>query len=241
VLGRSPFELSDSSKINPRCSQRLREPQERKKRHEGNTPQIQTSAGSSKSPIRRGHESAIVPPLVPERRSARSVTPQMVGAGPVEPGRRDAPMLLRVHVIEARGLPAIYLNGSSDLYVRLQLGHRRPRATTVVNRSLSPVWDEEFGFLVGDVAEELVISVLNEDRFFSKDFLGRVRVPLTAIMETEDLSLGTAWYPLQPRKGGKFRRKRRGTPPCMYPTFPILHCLGSLISSPYLLALRLLL
>ncbi|GJN19266.1 hypothetical protein PR202_gb06522 [Eleusine coracana subsp. coracana] len=134
----------------------------------------------------------------------------MAGAGPVEPGRRDAPMLLRVNVIEARGLPAIYLNGSSDPYVRLQLGRRRPRATTVVKRSLSPVWDEEFGFLVGDVTEELVVSVLNEDRFFSTDFLGRVRVPLTAIMETEDLSLGTAWYQLQPRKGGKFRRKRRG-------------------------------
>ncbi|KAL6628972.1 hypothetical protein ACP70R_028737 [Stipagrostis hirtigluma subsp. patula] len=127
-----------------------------------------------------------------------------------EPGRRDAPMLLRVHVIEARGLPAIYLNGSSDPYVRLQLGRRRARATTVVKRSLSPVWDEEFGFLVGDVAEELVVSVLNEDRFFSNDFLGRVRVPLTAIMETEDLSLGTAWYQLQPRSGSKFRRKRRG-------------------------------
>ncbi|CAL5059677.1 unnamed protein product [Urochloa decumbens] len=130
--------------------------------------------------------------------------------GRAEPGHHDAPMLLRVHVIEARGLPAIYLNGSSDPYVRLQLGQRRPRATTVVKRSLSPVWDEEFGFLVGDVAEELVISVLNEDRFFGSEFLGRVRLPLTAIMETDDLSLGTRWYPLQPRSSSKFRRKRRG-------------------------------
>ncbi|PVH65787.1 hypothetical protein PAHAL_1G076600 [Panicum hallii] len=130
--------------------------------------------------------------------------------GRAEPGHHDAPMLLRVHVMEARGLPSIYLNGSSDPYVRLQLGRRRPRATTVVKRSLSPVWDEEFGFLVGDVAEELVVSVLNEDRFFGAEFLGRVRLPLTAIMETDDLSLGTKWYQLQPRSGGKFRRKRRG-------------------------------
>ncbi|KAL6888307.1 hypothetical protein ACP4OV_009333 [Aristida adscensionis] len=133
-----------------------------------------------------------------------------MAARPAEPGRREAPMLLRVHVIEARGLPAVQLSGSSDPYVRLQLGRRRARATTVVKRSLSPVWDEEFGFLVGDVAEELVVSVLNEDRFFGTDFLGRVRVPLAAIMETEDLSLGTAWYQLQPRSGGKFTRKRRG-------------------------------
>ncbi|TVU32951.1 hypothetical protein EJB05_24716, partial [Eragrostis curvula] len=126
-------------------------------------------------------------------------------ARPAEPGRRDAPMLLRVHVIEARGLPAIYLNGSSDPYVRLQLGRPPPQGDHGGEAEPQP----RFGFLVGDVAEELVVSVLNEDRFFSSDFLGRVRVPLAAIMETEDLSLGTAWYQLQPRKGGKFRRKKR--------------------------------
>ncbi|XP_048538555.1 C2 and GRAM domain-containing protein At1g03370-like [Triticum urartu] len=125
-----------------------------------------------------------------------------------ELAQRSAPMRLCVHVLEARGLPAIYLNGSSDPYVRLQLGRRRAK-TTVVKRSLSPVWDEEFGFLVADVAEDLVVSVLNENRFFSTDFLGRVKVPLSAILETEDHSLATAWYQLQP-KSSKFRSKKRG-------------------------------
>uniref|UniRef100_A0ACD5YNW5 Uncharacterized protein n=1 Tax=Avena sativa TaxID=4498 RepID=A0ACD5YNW5_AVESA len=125
-----------------------------------------------------------------------------------EPAQRSAPMRLCVHVLEARGLSAIYLNGSSDPYVRLQLGMRRAK-TTVVKRSLSPIWDEEFGFLVADVAEDLVVSVLNEDRYFSTDFLGRVRVPLADILETEDHSLGTAWYQLQP-KSSKSRRKKRG-------------------------------
>jgi Ca2+-dependent lipid-binding protein len=125
-----------------------------------------------------------------------------------EPAQRSAPMRLCVHVLEARGLSAIYLNGTSDPYVRLQLGRRRAK-TTVVKRSLSPSWDEAFGFLVASVAEELVVSVLNEDRYFSTDFLGRVRMPLSAILETEDHSLGTAWYQLQP-KSGKSRRKKRG-------------------------------
>ncbi|KAF8769645.1 hypothetical protein HU200_006245 [Digitaria exilis] len=153
-----------------------------------------------------------ISPLLLRRRSPKMARPPAAAGPPgrAEPDHHDAPMLLRVHVIEARGLPAIYLNGYSDPYVRLQLGRRRPRATTVVKRSLSPVWDEEFGFLVGDVAEELVVSVLNEDRFFGAEFLGRVRLPLTTIMETEDLSLGTKWYQLQPRSAGKFRRKRRG-------------------------------
>ncbi|KAF0935316.1 hypothetical protein E2562_032028 [Oryza meyeriana var. granulata] len=125
-----------------------------------------------------------------------------------EPGSRgSAPMRLCVHVVEARGLPAAYLSGYSDPYVRLQLGRRRAK-TTVVKRCLSPMWDEDFGFLVGDVAEELVVSVLNEEGYFGGGFLGRVKVPLAAVMEAEGLSLGTAWYQLQP-KGGRFRRKRR--------------------------------
>nr|CAB3449242.1 unnamed protein product [Digitaria exilis] len=202
--------------------------------HGINASRIQTVAGgnppplaSSKSPnstevwqITRHFSTEVAnhPPFLDLSSSSSSTLPApkmarpAAAAGPpgrMEPDHHDAPMLLRVHVIEARGLPAIYLNGYSDPYVRLQLGRRRPRATTVVKRSLSPVWDEEFGFLVGDVAEELVVSVLNEDRFFGAEFLGRVRLPLTTIMETEDLSLGTKWYQLQPRSGGKFRRKRR--------------------------------
>ncbi|CAM0946268.1 unnamed protein product [Alopecurus aequalis] len=132
----------------------------------------------------------------------------MAAVPPPEPAQRSAPMRLCVHVVEARGLSAIYLNGSSDPYVRLQLGRRRAK-TTVVKRSLCPIWDEEFGFLVADVAEDLVVSVLNEDRYFSTDFLGRIRVPLSAILETEDHSLGTAWYQLQ-SKSSKSKGKKRG-------------------------------
>ncbi|XP_073000671.1 C2 and GRAM domain-containing protein At1g03370-like isoform X1 [Typha latifolia] len=117
-------------------------------------------------------------------------------------------MRLFIHVIEARNLPSIYLNGSSDPYVRLQLGKRRSK-TTVVKKSLNPLWDEEFSFLVGDLKEELIISVLNEDKYFNNDFLGWVRIPLLTIVDTADLSLGTAWYQLQ-SKSKKSKNKKRG-------------------------------
>ncbi|XP_006656227.1 C2 and GRAM domain-containing protein At1g03370-like [Oryza brachyantha] len=121
---------------------------------------------------------------------------------------RVAPMKLLVRVVEARGLPAAHVNGTSDPFVKLQLGKRRAK-TAVARRSLSPVWDEEFSFLVGDIAEELVVSVLNEDKYFSNDLLGKVTVPLADVMETDDLSLGTAWYQLQP-KSKKSKKKPRG-------------------------------
>ena len=125
-----------------------------------------------------------------------------------ESARRVTPMKLLVRVVEARGLPAVHFNGSSDPFVKLKLGKRRAK-TAVVKRSLAPAWDEEFSFLVGDVAEELVVSVLNEDKYFSNDLLGLVRVPLSQVMETDDLSLGTQWYQLQP-KSKKSKKKCRG-------------------------------
>ncbi|GJM98003.1 hypothetical protein PR202_ga14976 [Eleusine coracana subsp. coracana] len=119
-----------------------------------------------------------------------------------------ARMKLLVRVVEARGLPAVHVDGSSDPFVKLQLGKRRAK-TAVVKRSLAPAWDEEFSFLVGDVAEELVVTVLNEDKYFSNDVLGRVQVPLARVMESDDLSLGTAWYQLEP-KSKKSKKKCRG-------------------------------
>ncbi|ONK69345.1 uncharacterized protein A4U43_C05F21890 [Asparagus officinalis] len=107
-------------------------------------------------------------------------------------------MKLLVHVIEARCLPAMDLNGSSDPYVRLQLGKRRFK-TKVVKKNLNPYWDEEFSFRVGDLSEELAISVLDEDKYFNDDFLGQVNIPLSKVFDSESLSLGTQWYQLQPK------------------------------------------
>ncbi|KAM3212612.1 hypothetical protein ACQJBY_065584 [Aegilops geniculata] len=119
-----------------------------------------------------------------------------------------SPMKLLVRVVEARGLLPVHLNGSSDPFVKLQLGKRRAK-TNVVKKSLTPAWDEEFSFLVGDVTEELSVSVLNEDKYFTNDLLGKVKVPLSTVMEAPDLSLGTAWYQLQP-KSKKSKKKERG-------------------------------
>nr|QID77657.1 C2 and GRAM domain-containing protein [Triticum aestivum] len=119
-----------------------------------------------------------------------------------------SPMKLLVRVVEARGLLPVHLNGSSDPFVKLQLGKRRAK-TAIVKKSLTPAWDEEFSFLVGDVTEELSVSVLNEDKYFTNDLLGKVKVPLSMVMEAPDLSLGTAWYQLQP-KSKKSKKKERG-------------------------------
>ncbi|KAL5574839.1 hypothetical protein UlMin_016538 [Ulmus minor] len=107
-------------------------------------------------------------------------------------------MKLSVRVLEARNLPAMDLNGLSDPYVKLQLGKQRSK-TKVVKKSLNPSWEEEFSFRVDDLKEELLVSVLDEDKYFQDDFVGQVKVPVSRVFDGENNSLGTAWYPLQPR------------------------------------------
>ena len=107
-------------------------------------------------------------------------------------------MKLLVRVIEARDIPPMDPNGFSDPYVKLQLGKQRFK-TKVVKKCLNPSWCEEFAFRVDDLKEELLISVLDEDKYFNADFVGQIKVPISRVFDAPDNSLGTAWYTLQPK------------------------------------------
>ncbi|TVU03305.1 hypothetical protein EJB05_51152, partial [Eragrostis curvula] len=108
-------------------------------------------------------------------------------------------MRLVVRVVEARGLPATDAgDGLRDPYARAQLGKQRAK-TKVARRTVTPAWDEEFAFRVGDLRDQLLVAVLHEDRYFSDDFLGQVKVPLSAVLDADNLTLGTQWYQLQPK------------------------------------------
>ena len=119
-------------------------------------------------------------------------------------------MKILVRVMEARNLPPTDSNGLSDPYVKLQLGKQKSK-TKVVKKSLKPCWGEEFTFKVEDFNEELLISVLDEDKYFNDEFVGQLRVPVGHVFDSENKSLGTAWYPLQP-KNKKSKNRDCGTP-----------------------------
>ncbi|XP_065867898.1 C2 and GRAM domain-containing protein At1g03370-like isoform X2 [Euphorbia lathyris] len=91
---------------------------------------------------------------------------------------------------------------------KLQLGKQRCK-TKVVKKSLNPTWGEEFSFRVEDLNDELVISVLDEDKYFNDEFVGQIKVPVSLIFYADNKSLGTAWYTLQ-RKHKKSKNKDCG-------------------------------
>ncbi|XP_078438562.1 C2 calcium/lipid-binding and GRAM domain containing protein isoform X2 [Wolffia australiana] len=115
-------------------------------------------------------------------------------------------MKLRVRLIEARNLPPTDPNGLSDPYVKLQLGKYRGKSK-VVKKCLNPLWDEEFSFKVDDLREELTICVMDEDKYFNDDFVGQIKVSMSAVLDAENKTLGPTWYPLQPKnvKKSKYR------------------------------------
>lgn len=119
-------------------------------------------------------------------------------------------MKLLVRVIEAKNIPAMDPNGYSDPYVKLQLGKQRFRSK-VVKKCLNPSWCEEFSFRVDDLKDELLISVLDEDKYFNDDFVGQIKVPILRVFDAPEKSLGTAWYTLQP-KNKKAKNKECGKP-----------------------------
>ena len=119
-------------------------------------------------------------------------------------------MKLVVKVIEARNLPAMDLNGLSDPYVRIHMGKQRFR-TKVIKKCLNPYWGDEFSFRVDDLSDELLISVLDEDKYFNDDFVGLVKFPVSKVFDAPDKSLGTCWYSLQP-KSKKSKPKDCGIP-----------------------------
>ncbi|KAI3928637.1 hypothetical protein MKW98_024238 [Papaver atlanticum] len=117
-------------------------------------------------------------------------------------------MKLFVRVIEARNLRGIDFNGLSDAYVKLKVGKQKFK-TKVVKKSVNPSWGEDFSFRVEDLKEKLRIYVLNEDKYFNDDFVGKLKIPIWKIFDAENKFLETTWYSLQP-KNKKSKNKDYG-------------------------------
>lgn len=123
-------------------------------------------------------------------------------------------MKLLLRVIEARNIPGNDQNGLSDPYVKVKMGKQKFK-TKVVKKCLNPSWCEEFTFRVEDFKEEeLVVSVMGEDKYFNDDFVGQVKINTSQVFEADGKSLGTAWYTLKP-KNKKAKNKDCGKLLCI--------------------------
>nr|QEN96195.1 multiple C2 domain and transmembrane region protein 1a isoform 2 [Danio rerio] len=92
--------------------------------------------------------------------------------------------MVQVKVIRAEGLMAADVTGKSDPFCVVELSNDRLQTHTVY-RNLNPEWNKVFTFNVKDIHSVLEVTVYDEDRDRSADFLGKVAIPLLNIQNGE--------------------------------------------------------
>ncbi|XP_047634265.1 multiple C2 and transmembrane domain-containing protein 1 isoform X7 [Phacochoerus africanus] len=87
---------------------------------------------------------------------------------------------LQVKVIRAEGLMAADVTGKSDPFCVVELNNDR-LLTHTVYKNLNPEWNKVFSFNIKDIHSVLEVTVYDEDRDRSADFLGKVAIPLLSV------------------------------------------------------------
>ncbi|XP_035041112.1 multiple C2 and transmembrane domain-containing protein 1 isoform X3 [Hippoglossus stenolepis] len=95
--------------------------------------------------------------------------------------------IVQVKVMRAEGLMAADVTGKSDPFCVLELNNDRLQTHTVY-KNLNPEWNKVFTFNVKDIHSVLELTVFDEDRDRSADFLGKVAIPLLHIRNGEQKS-----------------------------------------------------
>ncbi|XP_037656769.1 multiple C2 and transmembrane domain-containing protein 1 isoform X3 [Choloepus didactylus] len=91
---------------------------------------------------------------------------------------------LQVKVIRAECLMAADVTGKSDPFCVVELNNDR-LLTHTVYKNLNPEWNKVFTFNIKDIHSVLEVTVYDEDRDRSADFLGKVAIPLLSIQNGE--------------------------------------------------------
>uniref|UniRef100_A0A1A8FII7 Multiple C2 domains, transmembrane 1b n=2 Tax=Nothobranchius korthausae TaxID=1143690 RepID=A0A1A8FII7_9TELE len=92
--------------------------------------------------------------------------------------------IVQVKVLRAEGLMAADVTGKSDPFCVLELNNDRLQTHTVY-KNLNPEWNKVFTFNVKDIHSVLEVTVFDEDRDRSADFLGKVAIPLLNVHKGE--------------------------------------------------------
>ncbi|XP_073540704.1 rab11 family-interacting protein 2 [Phyllobates terribilis] len=125
---------------------------------------------------------------------------------------RWLPTHVQVTVLQARELQPKGKHGANDAYSIMQLG-REKYCTSVVEKSLSPVWKEEASFELPGLMEpqrpeqRLLLTAMHRSLVGLDKFLGQVSINLSGLYEERTPSK-TEWYKLESKPGK--RQKARG-------------------------------
>ncbi|XP_072038092.1 multiple C2 and transmembrane domain-containing protein 1-like [Amphiura filiformis] len=108
---------------------------------------------------------------------------------------------LQIKVVKAQNLASADFGGKSDPFCVLELVNSRLQTQTMY-KTLNPEWGKVFTFNIKDIHSVLEVTVFDEDKHGSPEFLGKIAIPIQKIKNGE-----RKYYAL---KDKKLRRRAKG-------------------------------
>eukprot|EP00252_Welwitschia_mirabilis_P013574 TRINITY_DN29840_c0_g1_i1.p1 TRINITY_DN29840_c0_g1~~TRINITY_DN29840_c0_g1_i1.p1 ORF type:complete len:146 (-),score=30.48 TRINITY_DN29840_c0_g1_i1:41-478(-) len=99
---------------------------------------------------------------------------------------------LRVLLVDAKGLENTDFLCNMDPYVILTYRSQEKKSSVAQDAGSNPQWNETFVFQVSDCGSDLLLRIMDKDRFSTDDFVGEAIIPLEGVFPQG--SLPTAPY-----------------------------------------------
>ncbi|XP_065194559.1 multiple C2 and transmembrane domain-containing protein 2-like isoform X2 [Sycon ciliatum] len=145
-------------------------------------PQLGNSASHDLSPLRKRLGATV---------GATGTAPSSFDETPPQTQTQHGfPYILAVTIVSGHSLVARDSNGLSDPYVKMKIGSGYSKAkTTIVHKSLSPIWNESFDLGVYSLDDSVLLRVYDHDLIGSDDSMGRTVVNLAKLPLEVDTEL----------------------------------------------------
>ncbi|XP_029377993.1 multiple C2 and transmembrane domain-containing protein 2 isoform X1 [Echeneis naucrates] len=95
---------------------------------------------------------------------------------------------LQVKVIKANDLPATDLNGKSNPLCVIELGNSKLQTHTI-SKTANPEWNKAVTLPIKDIHDVLELTVLDENGDKTRNFLGKVVIPLLSVQNGQQICL----------------------------------------------------
>ena len=130
-----------------------------------------TSMGFASSCSDEGPEDgSVVPVMVANQVAAAGDQHELIGS------------TLSVHIIRADHLPQMDVTGNADPYVKMVVGEHQ-RVTGTLKNTLRPHWDERFVVDVESSCRQIVLTLMDWDRFSANEVIGECRVEIADVAD----------------------------------------------------------
>ncbi|XP_019641096.1 PREDICTED: uncharacterized protein LOC109482718 [Branchiostoma belcheri] len=111
--------------------------------------------------------------------------------------------LMELNILKGKDLEAKDMNGLSDPFCEVRIKNDLLFKSTVIKKSLNPVWDESVTINMPAQNETLDITVWDRDPFFMKEFMGSMSFTQEDIQRLS--KEGPTWFELQRIKQGSIQ------------------------------------